>query len=284
MILQNSFENFTRLILKNNKGISLVELLVTLLILTVVAAPFLGTFVASTNNNALSNEILYASSLAQKVMEEIKAMPEFLNTKAGNDSDAAFLEYGTYDGYIVKYRILFEEGTNPPLLERYEYEDINNIDFDMTYTIASNKVILEGSSYVLLSEEAPVVYSVDISENAANYCFKFYNQAASDLKTDYKPATKEALRVKIQYIDNSESLFRLKVNLEQIDRNREVYFYIIDDEKDRAILQNTGSKPFFTYDGITASRIDYSNVLYKIELVVEKDGDTAARLISSVKK
>lgn len=284
MKLKYSFGYFTKLILKKNKGMSLVELLATLLILSVVAAPFLGTFIASTKNNTLSREILNASSLAQKVMEEIKARPDYLKSKAVSDPDADFREYGNYAGYIVKYRILFEEGTKSPLLDTYEYEDLNSIDFDMTYTIDSDEVIVEGSRYDLLSGGAPAVYSIEISENAVNYCFELYNQVNSLLKTDYKPIKSETLRVKIQYVNDSESVFRLKVNLKGIDENRDVYFYVVDDKRDMAIIQNTGSKPFFIYDGITTSHIEYSNVLYKIELAVEKDGEAVARLISSVKK
>jgi hypothetical protein len=63
-----------------------------------------------------------------------------------------------------------------------------------------------------------------------------------------------------------------------------VYFYKVDDKKDRTVLYNKGSKPFYQYDGIRSTQVGYSIVLYNIELIAQKNGTEISRLLSSVRK
>lgn len=58
---------------KNNKGFSLVEILVAMAIFVLCAAPFLRSFVLAAQTNAKSRQILNATTIAENVMEDIKA-------------------------------------------------------------------------------------------------------------------------------------------------------------------------------------------------------------------
>lgn len=56
----------------NNKGLSLLEVLIAVVILTIVAAPFLHSFVTTAHTNSKAREVHKATVLAQSVMEGFK--------------------------------------------------------------------------------------------------------------------------------------------------------------------------------------------------------------------
>ena len=58
---------------KNNKGFSLVELLVAIAILAIIVLPLLHSFVTATKTNTKAKKSMEANTVAQNVMEEIKA-------------------------------------------------------------------------------------------------------------------------------------------------------------------------------------------------------------------
>ena len=64
-------ENCNRL--QSNKGFTLVEVLVAILVLSIILVPLLSAFVVSANTNAKARRTLRATTLAQNVMEELKA-------------------------------------------------------------------------------------------------------------------------------------------------------------------------------------------------------------------
>ncbi len=58
---------------KNNKGFTLVELMITVAILALVTAPFLSSFVSASRANATSKRIQEANELNEYIMEQFKA-------------------------------------------------------------------------------------------------------------------------------------------------------------------------------------------------------------------
>jgi prepilin-type N-terminal cleavage/methylation domain-containing protein len=90
---------------KNNKGFSLVELIVTVTILAVIVAPLLRAFVVSAQTNAKAKERLRATNLAQNIMEDIEAygleeIAKQINSKGfkliGNEASAAYTSSELY--------------------------------------------------------------------------------------------------------------------------------------------------------------------------------------------
>lgn len=99
-----------RMARRNNKGFSLVEILVAVAILVLCAVPLLNAFVHSANANKNAREDLSATTLAENIMEEIKA--------AGAEV------YGSADGTVVTM-----DGVDFPVYQaRY-----NNYYFDGRY-------------------------------------------------------------------------------------------------------------------------------------------------------
>lgn len=58
---------------KQNKGFTLIEVLIAITILGIIVIPLLHAFVTSANVNAKSKRIMDATTLAQNIMEEFKA-------------------------------------------------------------------------------------------------------------------------------------------------------------------------------------------------------------------
>ena len=58
---------------KQNKGFTLVEVLIAITILAIIVAPLLHAFVTASRTNAKAKQLMKATTLAQNVMEEMKA-------------------------------------------------------------------------------------------------------------------------------------------------------------------------------------------------------------------
>ncbi len=59
--------------LQSNKGFTLVEVLVAIVILGIIIVPLLNAFVMSANTNAKARQLLRSTTIAQNVIEELKA-------------------------------------------------------------------------------------------------------------------------------------------------------------------------------------------------------------------
>lgn len=76
---------------KNNKGFSLLELLIAIAILATVMIPMLHSFVTSARANAKAKKLMEATTAAQNVMEEVKISgpSEFLNVYSAYSKERA---------------------------------------------------------------------------------------------------------------------------------------------------------------------------------------------------
>ena len=67
-------------IIRNNKGLSLLEVLISIFILSIMAAPFLSLFVHATKTNLETKQMVDATFIAQGCMEEIYSLSTKSNT------------------------------------------------------------------------------------------------------------------------------------------------------------------------------------------------------------
>ncbi|MBE6675534.1 MAG: type II secretion system protein [Ruminococcaceae bacterium] len=61
--------------LKNQKGITMMEVLVTVGLLAIVIVPCLSSFVMAQRGNALASQVYYEYTEAQNLMETLKGIP-----------------------------------------------------------------------------------------------------------------------------------------------------------------------------------------------------------------
>ena len=82
---------------ENNKGFTLIELIVSVAILAIITAPFLNAFVIAAKNNAEANVKQNVTSHAESIMERFKA--ESFETLSGKYD---FIDLGAIDAYKGK--------------------------------------------------------------------------------------------------------------------------------------------------------------------------------------
>lgn len=93
---------------KQNKGFTLVEVLIAMTILGIIVVPLLHAFVTSANTNAKSKRIMDATGLAQNIMEELKAgsledLAKQFNGSVENPVITLGDEYTTYEEESQSY-------------------------------------------------------------------------------------------------------------------------------------------------------------------------------------
>lgn len=77
---------------KDNRGLSLVELIIAIVILAIVITPFLRSFVTSANTNQKAKRIMRATSVAENIMEAMKPLTlEEIVLQLSNDGDEAHM-------------------------------------------------------------------------------------------------------------------------------------------------------------------------------------------------
>lgn len=106
---------------EDNRGFSLLELIVTVVILAIVTAPFLSSFVTASNTNVKSKRIQEANELSQYVIEQCKAMSldkienEYGTATSWNKDTAQSIDDAdsSYDKSTIKYKWTID-GANLP--------------------------------------------------------------------------------------------------------------------------------------------------------------------------
>lgn len=172
----------------NQKGLTLIEIIVTLAVLGVVITPLMSMFVTSQKVNVESRKEYEALQLAQKYMEEIKAMDTisigtFINGTY-EESEGAFTwnEKSDDDKYdlIIKVEGLVgdEEESGPA-----------EIDFDDDETITSNDDItiinnLTKNIRRILGKDDLIINISNLTEDTVNlyiYSVEGENYTAKDV-------------------------------------------------------------------------------------------------------
>lgn len=95
-------------IIQNNKGLSLIEVLVSVLILSLLAGPFLTLFVHATKTNLDTRQMVDATYIAQGCMEEIYS----LSTKSNFDDTRAMLATQGFSETITGSEYVYTKKVN----------------------------------------------------------------------------------------------------------------------------------------------------------------------------
>ena len=126
-------------VLKNNKGMTLVEILVAMMILTVVSLVLLRAFVSATKYNKIAKEKQREINLAQSIMESFKAYDMDEIVKQFNGS-APFTIYSGAHGTVsevgrnsydpVKDELIRNDGgIDPSSADKYSFK-IESVNYD----------------------------------------------------------------------------------------------------------------------------------------------------------
>jgi prepilin-type N-terminal cleavage/methylation domain-containing protein len=149
---------------KNNSGFTLIELIVTVVILALVTAPFLSSFVSASNTNVKSRRIEVANEISQEVIERFKGSEiSYIKSVYGmtdtTDSSGNIISTATVDcnsGVITGYKGYTAEialqtsasaanGNNTPVIDNVDKDSCafissNLFKYDSTYTTTNPSV------------------------------------------------------------------------------------------------------------------------------------------------
>lgn len=246
----------------NNKGMTLIEIIITITILTMVSGFILSAFVSAMRTSAKSRDVHRATTVAQNIMEGI-------NLKNAEELAYQFnypvTSDGTYDvdNFYVYPSVMFEHGTANSVGELYEWTDPTT--GDVTTELTGTNISL--SAYKTLTDAqdkaaTPSAYTADITsgsyefikDSAGKYIYymrnimndgRYYNAKITVDASNYKSAGSSGLTV------NSDAL----VTVPNIDSDYdavEVMKTTLDEEA-KAFLQ-------MQYPGETVT----DNNLYRI--------------------
>ena len=130
--------------LNNDKGFSLVEVIVVVSILAIAAVPLIRSMTQASRTNAKAQSIQNATSLAEKIMEEMKATPiDTLKTKYSKDfvGDVMTIEMkGTDDKGISATQ--GEKFYATVKIDKGKYADDTDLSTEAGKVKAANKIKL----------------------------------------------------------------------------------------------------------------------------------------------
>lgn len=145
----------------NNKGLTLVEIIITLSVLGVVISPLMAMFVTSQKINRESEKEYDAIQLAQEYMEDIKAMTVLdlnaldLDTRDYIDVDDAFVGEINKDGYDLFIRVVGEAAATEYSEKGITYEQ-NEGDISIDSNITVNNSLVKNIKVVLKNDNLEI--------------------------------------------------------------------------------------------------------------------------------
>lgn len=279
--------------LLNNKGVSLVELLMAITIVAIVITPLLGTILNATRNNISTNQTIEANDLAQKCIEEVQAKPDLLETNSGN----GYLTFNTIGDFVVKYKVIKEVAEKTDITENQQYthtapyELPANYHLQMTVPVSQNTVSFNNVNYLIGNDN---VYTLQIAGANGAYSYTWKN-ATNTLDTGgILGVTANTVDIFLDCNEMSET-FRLNIVRDGLESSKIVRLFSVDDSNSKAIISNTGTNKtlkFYYYNVADDNKensnsqveTEYENMLYKIEVSVERSGVEQSHLVSYVKK
>ena len=96
-----------RMLWKNHKGVTMIEVLVTVAILAIVVAPCLSAFVMAQRGNVKAAEVTNAYTAASNLMEALKGLPiESVPDRLDNDYLVENVTVNAYDDIYVIYEVV----------------------------------------------------------------------------------------------------------------------------------------------------------------------------------
>lgn len=125
--------------LNKDAGFSLLELLIAVIILAIIVIPLLNMFLSSNRINVKSRQTLRATTLAQDIMEGLKAYDiEELQAQFNNPTDGFYV----IDDNMIKGAVAEEDG-----MEALEVDPVTGNPSEGIYYFSLRKVAMQGSEF-----------------------------------------------------------------------------------------------------------------------------------------
>ncbi len=271
----------------NQKGFSLIEVVLSLAIISIIVVPFIQIFINSTYTNNLSKREIQASFLAQKYMEEAKAELNYFSLV--DMEDVSERANGT----------MFKENNEQDFKIVTEYNDVTNTINKGNSSISDGSIIIKDSdfdiytsidegeftSFKLDHTEIPVIdsntVSLKLSTDSDNEKqINMFLEAYSTFINTYKYEDKIVFMVSVDGKGNTDAKFSIynktgrKLILYEFDDNNNNLTFNVE-EGEAEIVKNLSSN--------TSSEILNNQKLYKVTVTVYFKDKEYERIVSQIR-
>lgn len=162
---------------KDNKGMTLIELLVAITMLAVVISPFMKTFVISARQNNKARETFRATTVAQNLMEGLEAFTlEDICIQVNKNTGPDSMLYRP-NGYLEHAEIGAEKSGNGLTGSDYIFQNSSSDKYEIGIKGIEEdgkkydaKILLDASGYATMNQDAD--FSVDIMNEATDVIYE----------------------------------------------------------------------------------------------------------------
>ena len=223
--------------MKNDKGYTLIELIISIAVLMIILVPFYNMFLFSSKVNALGRQELDAVSAGKMYLEEIKLSDEVMDIE-----DEEIVEYRGYDlaidiEKIDEYVIESEDSDNTLVDEDLNIEIFNHADikasaedFFIVYYSSDVKIVLNekgellvNGDYVLKDKKNNLNIVVEFNQVTGNYLFEVENYSGNTLSLYIKEPDSKNYTCDIYVITGKVNIFK---NIKDLTIKREDLCYL----------------------------------------------------------
>ncbi|MDU5107372.1 type II secretion system protein [Clostridium sp.] len=201
--------------IKRKKGMTLIEIIISLALLGIIIVPISGYALGSLKNNLKAEIKQSASFHGQRFLEEIKAYDEIVIKTNGEGKkyfellDGEVMEevsLNNYKGEVIKDKLNLQMEVKEDTT--FEYNDINNLENIKNETFRLNLKESLGISNIELKQDT--IQNKDFLGNLLisvepDFSMEVKDSSSGELLINYKP-TNNPKNIMIIYVDKSSTL------------------------------------------------------------------------------
>ena len=233
--------------IKRKKGMTLIEIIISLALLGIIIVPISGYALGSLKNNLKSEIKQSASFHGQRFLEEIKAYDEIVLKTNGEGKNYFELLDGevmkevslnNYQGEVIKDKLNLQMEVKEDTT--FEYNDINNLENIKNETFRLNLNESLGISCIELKQDT--IQKKDFLGNLLisvepDFTMKVKDSSSGELLINYKPSNNPK-NIMIIYVDKSSTLNKT-IQLEN-KTNKLINVYVVKHNESTANLNVLG--------------------------------------------
>ena len=290
---------------KSEKGLSLVEVLLSVALLAIIAGPLLGAVTASVWNNVTAKDKTEAVALAEMVMEEIKAQGGIGETNPDNILGKDFVQYtGVTSGKLEAYYeiVNIDKTTSGGIVvpspdSTYTYTDeidaANQADFELEIdqaNISNGTVDVTFYTVVNANTKTKVksipgvkvigdILKLKLIKDGSDYKYFFDYKTVHETTSNTVTFTPKdnIIRLRVTYKNTVSGSAKLKIYTYCYDANLYIYEENIVEANSGVKFIPKGTENFFIYYMDTQNVFNYKspiNGLYKITVFIKKENSS----------
>lgn len=280
---------------KNVKGTTLVEVILSIALLSIIFIPFLGSVLSSVQNNVTSKEKIEAVAMAEKVIDEIKSR-DVMEITIGEQPYSAL----TGTSALVPYYIIEEVNkwnVTPSGINTYSPDIGENADFVLSINQGTSagvvdSVQLNGTTPFtsVNSAEDSFIFYLDYSSSGSvcSYFFGKNTTSGAISLIDFTPKDPDNIKLTVTYSNTSLPDKQLKIYT-NIDSyyNTKFNIYVKDDQQSNSgvnFLNRSDIDFNVNYYDVTTSSAIAVNGLFKVTANIKKNGSIVYSQTTLVKK